>query len=578
MSVPDTNNFSLQDVVDEITPVEYTLEGCFDIATDGFFDSNYGGSGYTGGGTGIDRLSNFRNYGTSLRWIKLLPYTNYESGWVEKYRSEFGTSGVQCFDICREETTGDFTDEVNHYKVMTKVDFPVVLTYQTTLRRTFMSFDLRDFTETVITGKFKVRKVSYSNNSNHGDVNIPKFGIAEWYNDVGVTLEADDFGDALNASTELWYRELMGYGTTGEEITQGDLSIAIIVHVANPTQISNWNNYETDRIAPLCLIENFDFANEMHAGWMHTYELEFWRDGTETGDYVWKPELWLQYSGAEILIPSLNPWEPIAEQLTDANIRILANESNSWSASVTTGGTWLSIISGATGTGTEYMKLRVTTNTGIPRVGYVTIESNITDKVITVSQEGIPSLYTNPDFYEAPYNDQNKQFQVVAHPDDNAWTASFVDTGFGTSWISFVGGYTGIGDGLFTINIEDTAGSVRSCEIKIVSDAADFTIDVSQNIGSISGSGLFISNLGLTDSTSITVIPTDMNTTSTKEDTGDGTTWFNITAGATGSGNFTLSIEVNGVPPLVNKSAQIRITDDGSGVEKVIAVTYMHAD
>tara|TARA_R110002124_G_C8801793_1_gene502502 strand:+ start:139 stop:864 length:726 start_codon:yes stop_codon:yes gene_type:complete len=58
MAIPDTNTFSLQDVVDvfvKISPQPDDLQGCFNSADGNEFDPSYVGS--------KDRLSNFRNYG-----------------------------------------------------------------------------------------------------------------------------------------------------------------------------------------------------------------------------------------------------------------------------------------------------------------------------------------------------------------------------------------------------------------------------------------------------------------------------------------------------------------------------------
>lgn len=57
MTVPDTNTFSLQDVVNVVNPSSETLQGCFDDAVDSLFDTRYN--------PGLEsyKLSNFRNYG-----------------------------------------------------------------------------------------------------------------------------------------------------------------------------------------------------------------------------------------------------------------------------------------------------------------------------------------------------------------------------------------------------------------------------------------------------------------------------------------------------------------------------------
>ena len=57
MAVPNTNTFSLQDVVNEINPPSDTLQSCFDNASSAQFDITYEGL--------KDRLSNFRNYGNA---------------------------------------------------------------------------------------------------------------------------------------------------------------------------------------------------------------------------------------------------------------------------------------------------------------------------------------------------------------------------------------------------------------------------------------------------------------------------------------------------------------------------------
>ena len=58
MAVPNTNTFTLQDVVNEINPTNDTLTNCFAASIDDGFVSLYKGS--------KDRLSNFRGYNHSV--------------------------------------------------------------------------------------------------------------------------------------------------------------------------------------------------------------------------------------------------------------------------------------------------------------------------------------------------------------------------------------------------------------------------------------------------------------------------------------------------------------------------------
>jgi len=53
-SVPNTNTFSLQDVVDAVQPSENTLQKCFDESVDEYFNSTYKGD--------KNSLYNFRDY------------------------------------------------------------------------------------------------------------------------------------------------------------------------------------------------------------------------------------------------------------------------------------------------------------------------------------------------------------------------------------------------------------------------------------------------------------------------------------------------------------------------------------
>ena len=78
MAVPDTNTFSLQDVVDEINPTTDDLQDCINDAIEGNYDPNY----YTAPATS---LLEFRNYGgpasftTRISNIVFVSYTSMEN-------------------------------------------------------------------------------------------------------------------------------------------------------------------------------------------------------------------------------------------------------------------------------------------------------------------------------------------------------------------------------------------------------------------------------------------------------------------------------------------------------------------
>lgn len=66
MAVPDTSTFTLQDVVNEISPSSNTLRTCFDESVLDYFNNSYVPYGFDPHNTNKTgyRLSNFRDYGS----------------------------------------------------------------------------------------------------------------------------------------------------------------------------------------------------------------------------------------------------------------------------------------------------------------------------------------------------------------------------------------------------------------------------------------------------------------------------------------------------------------------------------
>ena len=127
--VPNTTNFGLQDVVNVLSPVSNGLQSCFNASVDAFFDPNYGGSGYGGAGTGTDRLSNFRNYGGSVKLQ--IGYNILNEGWM--YIEGLGWSTQ------RDNTTADsLTTDTSDFEMYVRD----VGAGRYALTRTFLSFDL----------------------------------------------------------------------------------------------------------------------------------------------------------------------------------------------------------------------------------------------------------------------------------------------------------------------------------------------------------------------------------------------------------------------------------------------------
>lgn len=554
MSVPDTNTFTLQDVVNELIPFVDTLVGCFAVAIDGEFDPAYKGS--------KDRQSNFRNYGLGLKWIHLEPYPGCDTGhvWRNANITNPPAGDQAAWDSVHDALTG--------YGVVTNTDNLIRAakrgkgggSYDMFISRTLMSFDMRLVPSSLSILAIKI--VSRCTSRQGIDI-IGGFYV--WYDCTIVTDDYDPAGKFLYPLAT----------KNNEDWIQGDASTVKDIGSANSTEISNINSRK-EELFGVMIAHYKDYEDSLpqadHYVWI-------WRDGTEIGDYIWKPQLRLQYLGVHILDISVTLWKPGVDA-DGMGLYLVASEGNNWSTLVSSGDTWLIVGVPTTGNGTRWVSIHVTANTGAPRDGSVTFESSSADKVLMVSQAGVPECYGTPDPYAAPYRDQDQFIQVIVYPSTNNWVASFVDTGDGIGWIHFVGGNTGMGDGDFTINVDDNDGVARSCDIKLDSDlAADYFVDVDQDPGGITGGALAIDNQSnSSDSININVTPDTMRTTSIKVDTGDGTTWFTITLGGTGIGDFTLEVELTGTPPTSNKSAQVRIDDNASGIHELVSVNYTYID
>lgn len=117
--VPDTNTFSLQDVVDIIPGVQTSLQDCFDDALADLFDPAYEGS--------KDALLNFRNYGNSSQ----IYYEPITAASRSLYHNDASWSTV------RGDTDATSVDDVYDFEIWVE---DTGSTY--TIHRAFMRFDL----------------------------------------------------------------------------------------------------------------------------------------------------------------------------------------------------------------------------------------------------------------------------------------------------------------------------------------------------------------------------------------------------------------------------------------------------
>lgn len=107
MAVPNTDTFSLQDVVDEINPTTGSLDDCFVDAIASSFNSTYSGS--------KNSLLNFRNYGNTetLTAFQMTTQKYYNEANIDCGDSTYTTyyhngseSYPQIGDIIYEDSSG----------------------------------------------------------------------------------------------------------------------------------------------------------------------------------------------------------------------------------------------------------------------------------------------------------------------------------------------------------------------------------------------------------------------------------------------------------------------------------------
>lgn len=556
MGVPNNFSYSLQTVVDEIPGVQTSLQGCFDDADNGLFDPNYGGPLYSGEGTGFDRLRNFRNYGEhidsrSVTIRSYFPHTNV--------KSLYGTDPLYWNDVRSCVVPWVFETAPCPIVIGVKRTYSAIVT----IWRSFLAFRLNGLTGTTTAVTLRLRR-----NSSVGEGKGFNIYRANWTDPLVTSDACSAFGWLLRGANS-------GY-------IQGDSSYVYTIE-ANEGDLPSFDAFIMDTQLFTALVHRYDYDNNC-PDLGDDFQYAFYKGDDISQSLVWNAELRINYTGNPFLnayAPLNGNWQNIfvSSNATVERVFISANDLNDWEATIDGSPAWVSILSPSTGSGSYKIDVRITDNTtSNERNATIRIGSDVhTDSLIYIHQEGVPDLYCTPNPYNVSYKDANYLVTVLVYPDTNNWTASFIDTGDGIGWISFVGGNTGTGDGAFTFNVEDNDAVARSCDIKLDSDAADYFVEVNQDAGGITGGALYIDNgSNQSDSISINVTPDIMHTTSSKVDTGDGTNWFNIVLGGTATGDFTLEIELTGIPPTSNKSAQVKIEDDNSGLYELVLVTYIY--
>jgi hypothetical protein len=209
------------------------------------------------------------------------------------------------------------------------------------------------------------------------------------------------------------------------------------------------------------------------------------------------------------------------------SVAVTAGSSCSWTAAAND--SWITVTSGAAGTGNGNVAFTVAANTGAARTGTLTIAG----QSFTVNQAAQACTYTlNPTSRSSPAAGETTSVTMTAGS-GCAWTSTS-----NASWIAVTAGATGTGNGTITLAIAANVGAARTGTVTIagqtftVSQAAvpcTFTISpTEQRFGNDGGRGtVSVTAAASCAWTAVSNVP-----------------WITVTSGGTGTGNGTVGFTV----------------------------------
>ena len=155
---------------------------------------------------------------------------------------------------------------------------------------------------------------------------------------------------------------------------------------------------------------------------------------------------------------------PAGVGTTTFSVTNAGNETMDWSASVTSGGAWLQITSGASGTNSGTITCAFSANTGAltrtATIRVTAIGATESPKDVTVTQPGSCSYSINPTSKSFPASGGSQSVTVTASSDMCGWTISE-----NLEWITV--SPPGIGNGSVTVTASQNTGAARSGTVTI---------------------------------------------------------------------------------------------------------------
>lgn len=229
---------------------------------------------------------------------------------------------------------------------------------------------------------------------------------------------------------------------------------------------------------------------------------------------------------------SVNPSTVSASSIgvTGSSVTVSVSTGCTWTAASNVG--WLSITSGASGSGNGTVMFSIAANTGGERTGALTIG----DQTVTVTQAAAPSCASvNQSTVSVPSTESTGLSVSVTAPAGCAWTAVS-----NAAWISITSGASGTGNGSVRFTVSANSGAARTGTLTV----ANHTVTVNQAAApcsySVTPTSLSIGAAGGTG----TPISVSTSSSSCSWTATSNASWVSILTGASGTGNGSVTYSV----------------------------------
>jgi hypothetical protein len=220
----------------------------------------------------------------------------------------------------------------------------------------------------------------------------------------------------------------------------------------------------------------------------------------------------------------------IGADTATGSVTVTAPATCAWTA--VSNAAWISVTSGASGTGAGTVAFTVAANSGAPRAGTLTIAG----RTFTVAQEG-----SSCSFSISPSNQNVAAIGgtgsvAVSTASRCAWTAAS-----NALWIFIVAGGSGSGNGTVAFAVAPNLGAARSGTLTIAGQTFTVTQEALGCTFSVTPTSLTVSPRGDSETVNISTGSGCNWTAASNSD------WLSITAGSSGTGNgsVTFSAERN---------------------------------